>query len=96
MYAAIERFVAIVGCQPIFVFDRGFACPAIIKYMAKQDLRFIIHIKKRKRFHSSGNYAAEEDLGANDLTVEGYALPLRLIVSDIPKRKKGKEGDNDP
>jgi hypothetical protein len=83
--AVIDRFVTIVGCRPLFVFDRGFACPSIIKHMAKQGLRFIIRIKKRKRFHHRATYAAAEDMGANDLRVLGYALPLRLVVSDDPK-----------
>jgi hypothetical protein len=83
--AAIARFISIVGCRPCFVFDRGFACPSIIKYMAQQGLCFLIRIKKRKRFHQGQQYAAAEDLGVNDIRIEGYARSLRLVVSDDPK-----------
>ncbi len=82
---AIAHFINIVGCRPLFVFDRGFACPAIVKYMAKHNLLFLIRIKKRKRFRTVATSVAAEDLGTNDLHVEGDGLPLRLVVSDDPR-----------
>ena len=90
--AAIERFYTVTGCTPVLVFDRGFACPSIIDYMAKNNYQFIIRIKKRKKLttYTTGRTVAAEEHHKNDLSVVGYGHTLRLIRSDIP------ENDNDP
>ena len=44
----INHFFEAVGCTPVLVFDRGFACPSIIKFLAQHQYRFVIRIKKRK------------------------------------------------
>lgn len=90
--AAITRFFATVGCTPTLVFDRGFACPAIIHFLAQRKYRFIIRIKKRKFLCGvqSGHTHAAESFGSNDVSVRAYGHDLRLIASDKPKN------DNDP
>ena len=84
--ATVKHFITIVGCTPTFVFDRGFACPSIIKSMLKNNVPFIIRIKKRKRFTKDGDgkLVAAEDHDENDMLVEGYGGKLRLIASDDP------------
>lgn len=90
--AAIERFYAATNCTPVLVFDRGFACPSIIEYMARNGHIFIILIKKRKRLSTSttGRTVAAEDHVKNDLSVISYGHVLRLVRSDQPLN------DNDP
>ncbi len=45
---AVRRFFATAGCTPTLVFDRGFACPFIIRFLAQYQYRFVIRVKKRK------------------------------------------------
>ena len=45
---AIKRFFVHAGSTPTLVFDRGFACPSIIRFLAQNNYTFIIRIKKRK------------------------------------------------
>lgn len=90
--AAIERFYAITGCTPTLVFDRGFACPSIIDYLAQNGHQFIIRIKKRKKLatRTTGRIVVAEEHARNDISVTGYGHILRLIRSDKP------QNDNDP
>lgn len=81
----IEQFFRYAHCQPLLVFDRGFACPAIIKYMVKNRHRFIVRIKKRKHLVSAdGIKRAAEAFDMNDERVTAYDRQLRLVVSDRP------------
>lgn len=90
--AAIKRFYKIVNCMPTLVFDRGFACPSIIDYLAQNRHRFIIRIKKRKQLRTAatGHTVAAEEYTKNDLSVTAYGHTLRLIRSHQP------ENENDP
>lgn len=90
--AAIEHFCAAVKCQPVLVFDRGFACPSIIHFLAQHKHSFIIRIKKRKFLANvtSGCTRAAESFENNDVSVRAYGHDLRLVVSDTPTN------NNDP
>lgn len=90
--AAIKRFFVHAGCTPTLVFDRGFACPSIIHFLAQNNYTFIIRIKKRKslRDATNGETHAAESFGANNVLVHAYGHDLRLVVSDKPTN------DNDP
>lgn len=83
---AIKQFAATVGCRPMLVFDRGFACPAIIRFLNKNGYRFIIRLKggklvvdplTRQRFLA-------RTLPDNDRIVLAYDCRLRVVVSDDP------------
>jgi hypothetical protein len=89
---AITRFFAAVHCTPTLVFDRGFACPSVIKFLAQHKYKFIIRIKKRKTLADAktGAVSAAERFADNDVHVHAYGHDLRLVVSDKPKE------DNDP
>lgn len=81
---AIVNFSNIVACKPKFVFDRGFACPALVDFLAQHGYIFIIRIKKRKStydIHSKKKVLALNKR-KNDSTVMAYGLTLRLIISD--------------
>lgn len=83
---AIGRFTTIVGCQPLLVFDRGFACPAIIQFLQENQHQFVIRIKGGKHIQSgNGRMLAARCLQRNDALVLVYGHRLRLIVSDEPE-----------
>lgn len=85
--ATIERFVHHLGHRPALVFDRGFACPSIIKHLAQHRHVFVIRIKKRKwvTYRKSGTCRAAEEVRGNDVLVYAYGHNLRLVRSDKPK-----------
>jgi len=82
---AIENFANIIGCKPKLVFDRGFACPAIIQFMAQNGYVFIIRIKKKKSTYDirSKRKVLALNKRKDDSTVLIYGIKLRLIVSDM-------------
>lgn len=85
--AAIERFAATVGCEPILVFDRGFACPAIIHFLEAYQWRFVIRVKGGKHVQSrNGRMVAARTMERNDARVRVYGHTLRLITSDRKDR----------
>jgi hypothetical protein len=81
---AVKHFGAIVGCRPMLIFDRGFACPSIVSYLLENQWKFIIRMKQMK-------FAADPETGcpfplgkaaANDQPVVMYENIIRLVVSD--------------
>jgi hypothetical protein len=83
--AAVEEFVYLVKCEPRLVFDRGFACPHIIKILNKTKLLFYIRIKAGKHVKvENGESCQTRDVRHDDNIVEAYGLKLRLIVSGKP------------
>ena len=81
---AIKNFSDIIGFKPKLVFDRGFACPVLIRYMAQNKYIFIIRIKKGKSastFNTDKVFLVK-DSGSKNSSVFMYGLKLRLIVSD--------------
>jgi hypothetical protein len=86
---AISTFFRVCGCTPTLVFDRGFACPSIINFLAQHKHIFIIRIKKRKRVATDTGTLPAEACTVNTL-VSVYGHELRLVVSDDP------ENGNDP
>jgi hypothetical protein len=83
---AIKRFFEAVGCTPMLVFDRGFACPFIIRFLAQNKYKFVIRIKKRKMLADmkTGTILTAEDFKMTDALVHAYDNDLRLVVSDKP------------
>lgn len=81
---AIKNFSRVTGFKPKLVFDRGFACPAIIKFLAKNQYKFIIRIKKRKLAVDMEKDISflVQNCSSNDASVLMYDLKLRLIISD--------------
>lgn len=84
--AAIQRFFSYAGCAPTLVFDRGFACPSVIRFLAQNKYKFIIRIKKRKFLADAktGKPCAAEDFRKHDIHVYAYGHTLRLVHSDNP------------
>lgn len=81
---AILNFTRIIGFKPKLVFDRGFACPSIIKFLAKNQYKFIIRVKKSKSVvdPDTGSKFLACNYPGLDATVLVYDSKLRLVVSD--------------
>jgi hypothetical protein len=81
---AIKNFAGILKFNSYLVFDRGFACPDVIRFLDQNSFKFIIRIRKIKQVClANGNARFKaKDAPANDILVSGYGRRLRLIVSD--------------
>lgn len=81
---AIKDFAAIVGFKPYLVFDRGFACPSLIRFLEENGFKFIIRVRKIKQFSLIGGKEKfrAKDAAGNDLLTEAYSCNLRLVISD--------------
>jgi hypothetical protein len=85
----IKRFANILGFKPYLVFDRGFACPAIIRFLDQNGFKFIIRVKKIKRFRLAETMVFKaKDAPGNDQSVFAYSCKLRLVVSDPDGKNK--------
>lgn len=81
--SAIEQFVAIVGCRPKLVMDRGFACPHILTYLCQESHLFVVRIKGVKHLRNwQRRLFKARNTRNNDQPVRGYTKKLRLVVSD--------------
>lgn len=82
---AIENFVSHISCRPKLIMDRGFACPSIIKHLAKNSHLFVVRIKAGKRLTNKEKqllFLAKETIIDDQLVVVYDGLTLRLITSD--------------
>jgi len=88
---AVSNLSKILGWKPKLVFDRGFACPSIIKFLAQNQYIFYIRIKRSKKTlnKTNGEYLSAKDFTENDTLVFAYEKDLRLVISD--KREDIKE-----
>ncbi len=82
---AVINFTSIVGCKPKLVFDRGFACPTIIHFMAQNGYKFIVRIKKGKsvQYTHSKRKVLALNKRKDDSEVVVYGCKLRLVISDV-------------
>jgi len=85
--ATIKRFIELSRCTPTLVFDRGFAIPHLIKFLAQNHIPFIIRIKRRKLVTvvETRERGPVEELDVIDEMVEEWGVIVRLIVSDKPR-----------
>lgn len=87
--SAIERLTELLGFKPLLVFDRGFACPAIIQFLSSNEYLFIIRVKKCKSFKDEDTrerFLAKDSL-KDDVRVSSWQRGLRLVVSEKPNSK---------
>lgn len=84
---AIEKFLKII--LPIkvkLVFDRGFACPSIIKYLAEIKVKFYIRIKSIKTVVYKNRTRKAKQFRAGKYLVYAYGLDnLRLTITLPPQ-----------
>ena len=87
---AIENLSQILGFRPKLVFDRGFACPSIIRHLCEKRHLFVIRIKKIKRVtdKKTGEVLSVEHAQKNDVRVLAYGRKnLRVVISDVPETR---------
>jgi hypothetical protein len=80
---AIINFTKLCGIKPILVMDRGFACPAIIRFLEENQYKFVLRVKKCKHFLlQNGRLIKAGDMRRDDQKAKAWDCRLRLIVSD--------------
>lgn len=81
----IKTFLALAGVPMRFVFDRGFAIPSLVAFLADIHAVFYIRIKKDKLVElKAGRVIKVKQMRRKDASVTAYGRKLRLIVSDKP------------
>lgn len=81
----IKTFLSLIGVPVRFVFDRGFAIPSLVAFLADIPAVFYIRIKKDKLVElKRGRMIRVKRLRRKDTAVTAYGRALRLIVSDKP------------
>lgn len=73
------------------VFDRGFACPSIIEYLAQNQHIFYIRIKQSKTVCYKHFKQQAKDFAPGLYIVKAYDRELSLTVTPAPPDKKGKK-----
>jgi len=84
---SIIKFLELTNKRVKFVFDRGFALPHLIKFLAKNRLILYIRIKKAKIVETQGENIKALDLTKKDNRICVYDNNLRLVISDKPDSK---------
>jgi hypothetical protein len=78
---AIIHFEKIIGFKPKLVFDRGFACPSIIQYLAQNQWMFYVRIKSCKLVIYRRLKQKVRDFTAGQYPVIAYDRQLSLTVT---------------
>jgi hypothetical protein len=87
---AIKRFGKIMGCKPMLVFDRGFMCPSIMRFLLENQWKFIVRLRAAK-------FAMDPEHGKtfpvcraeiNDRPVVMYENIVRLVTSEKTNEMK--------
>jgi len=86
----IKSFTNIIGFKPKLVFDRGFACPHIIKFLARNEYIFYVRVKKGKGVTNPQTKRCflAKNSKQRDKEIQAYNLKLRLVISDKDKNSK--------
>jgi hypothetical protein len=90
---ALDEFRHVVGCEVGFVFDRGFACPDIVKHLHESGARFYIRIRGDKRVLGRRGGAKVRQFTTGRHAIWAYSCRLNLVVTpepDVQLRTKGK------
>ncbi len=79
---AIKHLTKLIGFKPILVFDRGFMSPWIVRFLAKNQHRFVLRIKKKKQVRIGKKLVPAHAVPESDISVSAYTRRLRLVRSD--------------
>jgi hypothetical protein len=82
--------IAPVKVSVSLVFDRGFACPSIIEFLAQNKIVFYIRIKGCKTIFYKSFRQQARDFVAGMYIVKAYDRQFSLTVTPVPPDKKGK------
>jgi hypothetical protein len=81
---AIQQFLDLVGFQVGLVFDRGFATPTIVQYLAERQVPFYLRIKGDKKVLGRKGGVKARQLPAGLHPVWAYGHRLNLVVTPEP------------
>lgn len=92
---AIKNFLKIIDQVKVsLVFDRGFACPGIIQFLAKNKVNFYIRIKKNKSvlFNQQLRHICSLPVGACQVSAYDQKL-LSLTITPKPRNSQAKNNE---
>lgn len=89
---SIGEFMTAVGCSVTLVFDRGFAAPAIVRYLCAQHIFFVVRLKGDKRMLGRKGGTKARWLPAGLHPVWAYGNRLNLVVTPEPEVKRKTNG----
>lgn len=93
---AVERFQGLIGIPVRLVWDRGFAIPSLVDFLADSRLIFYVRIKKDKRVElQDGRVLKARRLRKKGASVTIYGRTLRLVISNKPD-EGGNPGSSSP
>jgi hypothetical protein len=90
---ALDQFLDLVRHPIRLVFDRGFACPSVIGYLARRRVLFYQRIKAGKKVlgRGGGKKAREFEAGRHAIWVYGHRMNLVVTPEpDIKLKTSGK------
>lgn len=90
---ALDESRDLVGCEVGFVFDRGFACPDMVKHLCLARTQFYLRIKSDKRVLGHKGGAKARQFGAGRHSIWAYGQRLNLVVTpepDVRMKTRGK------
>jgi hypothetical protein len=90
---AINQFMNLITGRVSFVFDRGFACPTITGYLARQQITFYQRIRGDKKLlgRKGGKKAREFGAGRHPVWVYGHRMNLVVTPEpDVRMKTSGK------
>jgi hypothetical protein len=90
---AIKNFFEVIKPATVsvsLVFDRGFACPSIIDFLAENKVVFYIRIKGNKTIFYKEFRQQARDFTAGMYIVKAYDRELSLTVTPAPPDRKDK------
>jgi hypothetical protein len=82
---ALDEFRSLVGCEVGFVFDRGFACPDIVKHLYITGARFYLRIRGDKKLLGRKGGAKARQFAAGRHAIWAYNCRLNLVVTPEPE-----------
>lgn len=81
---ALDEFRQVVGCEVGFVFDRGFACPAIVEHLYATKAVFYLRIRSDKRVLGRKGGTKVREFSAGRYPIWAYSCRLNLVVTPEP------------
>lgn len=81
---AIDQFMSLITCRVSFVFDRGFACPTITGYLARQHITFYQRIRGDKKLLGRRGGKKAREFGTGRHPIWTYGHRLNLVVTPEP------------
>lgn len=95
----IKTFIALAGCRPHLVFDRGFESPFLVPFLVRETIPFTMRFKKDKHVWYQLKDIPMRNLPwfEKDCMVTVYEnINLRCVVSEKLSQREDSEGKEEP